>query len=62
MVATTIMQAEVSPAGPARAGGRRRAAALTELAIAFPVYRSYLPLGAEYLAEAVRRATTADRS
>jgi len=31
-------------------------AALTELAIAFPVYRSYLPLGAQYLAEAVRRA------
>jgi (1->4)-alpha-D-glucan 1-alpha-D-glucosylmutase len=32
-------------------------AALTELTIAFPVYRSYLPLGAEYLAEAVRLAT-----
>jgi (1->4)-alpha-D-glucan 1-alpha-D-glucosylmutase len=32
-------------------------AALTELTIAFPVYRSYLPQGAEHLAEAVRLAT-----
>jgi (1->4)-alpha-D-glucan 1-alpha-D-glucosylmutase len=31
--------------------------ALTELVVAFPVYRSYLPLGAEHLAEAVRRVT-----
>ena len=54
LVATTILQAEV----------RRLArlvdvddavAALTELAVAFPVYRSYLPLGREHLDEAVAR-------
>jgi (1->4)-alpha-D-glucan 1-alpha-D-glucosylmutase len=59
MVVSTIMQAEVRrlarlvpEAGPAD----DTVAALAELAIAFPVYRSYLPLGAEYLAQAVRRA------
>lgn len=31
--------------------------ALTELAVAFPVYRSYLPIGTEYLTEAAQRAT-----
>ena len=34
-------------------------AALTELTIAFPVYRSYLPLGAAHLADAVRLAIAA---
>jgi (1->4)-alpha-D-glucan 1-alpha-D-glucosylmutase len=60
MVATTILQAEVRRLGRfvAKVDDFDDAvAALTELAVAFPVYRSYLPLGAEYLAEAVRRAT-----
>jgi (1->4)-alpha-D-glucan 1-alpha-D-glucosylmutase len=61
MVATTILQAEVFRLArlvPEVGGPNGTVAALTELAVAFPVYRSYLPLGAEYLAEAVRRATT----
>ena len=69
MVATTILQAEVCRLARLVRGVRGLddrdpndydtndvAAALTELAVAFPVYRSYLPLGAEYLAEAVHRA------
>jgi len=60
MVVTTIMQAEVRRLArlvPEVGSVDDTVAALGELAIAFPVYRSYLPLGAEYLAEAVRRAT-----
>jgi len=56
MVATTIMQAEVRRLARLVPEIGDAEAALTELTIAFPVYRSYLPLGAEYLAEAVRRA------
>jgi len=58
MVATTILEADVRRLARLVPEIDDAAAALTELAIAFPVYRSYLPLGAEYLAEAVRRATT----
>ena len=57
MVATTILQAEVCRLGRLVPEVDDAVAALTELAVAFPVYRSYLPLGAEHLAEAVRRAT-----
>jgi (1->4)-alpha-D-glucan 1-alpha-D-glucosylmutase len=57
MVATTILEAEVRRLARFVPEIDDAVAALTELAIAFPVYRSYLPLGAEYLAEAVRRAT-----
>ena len=57
MVASTILGAEVQRLGRLAPEIDDAVAALTELAIAFPVYRSYLPLGAEYLAEAVQRAT-----
>jgi (1->4)-alpha-D-glucan 1-alpha-D-glucosylmutase len=65
LVATTILQAEIRrlgrlvpevPDGDMGDLGDLTVAALTELAVTFPVYRSYLPLGAEYLAEAVRRS------
>jgi len=56
-VASTILGAEVQRLGRLAPEIDDAVAALTELAIAFPVYRSYLPLGAEYLAEAVQRAT-----
>jgi (1->4)-alpha-D-glucan 1-alpha-D-glucosylmutase len=57
MVATTILRAEVRRLARLVPQIDDAEAALTELAVAFPVYRSYLPLGAQYLAEAVRRAT-----
>src|SRR5664280_1578951 len=57
MVVSTIMQAEVRRLARLVPQIDDAAAAIAELAIAFPVYRSYLPLGAKYLAEAVRRAT-----
>ena len=59
MVVGSIMQAEVRRLArlvPEAGAADDIVAALAELAIAFPVYRSYLPLGAEYLAQAVRRA------
>ena len=56
-VATTILQAEVRRLARFMPEIDDAVAALTELTIAFPVYRSYLPLGAEYLAQAVQRAT-----
>jgi (1->4)-alpha-D-glucan 1-alpha-D-glucosylmutase len=57
MVVTTIMRAEVRRLARLVPEIDDAVAAIAELAIAFPVYRSYLPLGANYLAEAVRRAT-----
>jgi (1->4)-alpha-D-glucan 1-alpha-D-glucosylmutase len=57
LVATTILQAEVRRLARFVPEIDDALAALTELTIAFPVYRSYLPLGAEYLAQAVQRAT-----
>jgi (1->4)-alpha-D-glucan 1-alpha-D-glucosylmutase len=57
MVATTILQAEVLRLGRLVPDVEDAVAAITELAVAFPVYRSYLPSGAEHLAEAVRRAS-----
>ncbi|HZW43107.1 MAG TPA: malto-oligosyltrehalose synthase [Dermatophilaceae bacterium] len=57
LVATTILQAEVRRLARFVPEIDDAVAALTELTIAFPVYRSCLPLGAEYLAQAVQRAT-----
>jgi (1->4)-alpha-D-glucan 1-alpha-D-glucosylmutase len=59
MVATTILEAEVFRLARLvpDADFGDAVAALTELVVAFPVYRSYLPLGAEHLAQAVARAT-----
>ena len=56
MVVTTILQAEISRLARLVPEVGDAQAALAELAIGFPVYRSYLPLGAEHLAEAVRLA------
>jgi (1->4)-alpha-D-glucan 1-alpha-D-glucosylmutase len=56
MMATTMLQAEVLRLGRLVPDVKDAVAAVTELAVAFPVYRSYLPAGAEHLAEAVRRA------
>jgi (1->4)-alpha-D-glucan 1-alpha-D-glucosylmutase len=55
-VVTTILQAEVSRLARLVPGVEQGRAALAELLIAFPVYRSYLPLGSEYLAEAILTA------
>jgi (1->4)-alpha-D-glucan 1-alpha-D-glucosylmutase len=55
-VATTVLQAEVSRLARLVPDIDEAADALTELAVTFPVYRSYLPTGAEHLAEAVRRS------
>lgn len=57
MVATTILRAELLRLARLVPEVDDGVAALTELAVAFPVYRSYLPIGAKYLTEAVRRAT-----
>ena len=56
LVVTTIMQAEVRRLARLAPEVDDAEAALTELTIAFPVYRSYLPFGAEYLAKAIGRA------
>jgi len=61
MIATTILQAEVSRIARlfdadvviADHGPDKLRTAIAELAVAFPLYRSYLPRGTEDLAEAV---------
>jgi (1->4)-alpha-D-glucan 1-alpha-D-glucosylmutase len=55
-VATTILQAEISRLARLAPEVDNASAALTELAVAFRVYRSYLPLGAELLHEAAHLA------
>ncbi|HKC27260.1 MAG TPA: malto-oligosyltrehalose synthase [Jatrophihabitans sp.] len=55
----TILQAEVSRLARLVPVVDRAAEALAELLVAFPVYRSYLPDGAEYLATAIERARAA---
>ncbi len=55
LVATTILRAEVLRIARL-AGVDDAAAALTELLVALPVYRSYLPDGRAYLDEAFARA------
>ena len=52
-VATTILQAELLRLARLVPDIDGAVEALTELAVAFPVYRSYLPLGRNYLDEAI---------
>jgi (1->4)-alpha-D-glucan 1-alpha-D-glucosylmutase len=52
-VATTILRAEVRRLAALCPGVSHAREALTELLVAFPVYRSYLPDGAEHLDAAV---------
>ena len=52
-VATTILQAELLRLGRLVPDVDGAVEALTELAVAFPVYRSYLPLGRDYLDQAI---------
>nr|MDQ6937477.1 alpha-amylase family glycosyl hydrolase [Actinomycetota bacterium] len=54
-VATTILRAEFRRLARLVPGVDGAEEALTELAVAFAVYRSYLPLGADRLDEAVER-------
>ncbi|MGH8860476.1 MAG: malto-oligosyltrehalose synthase [Jatrophihabitantaceae bacterium] len=55
----TILQAEVARLGRLVPGVEHAIDALTELAVHFPVYRSYLPAGAEHLARAIEAARAA---
>ncbi len=55
-VATTILQAEVRRMAQLVPQLIGATAAITELLVAFPVYRSYLPDGAEHLAAAIETA------
>ena len=55
-VAGTILHAEILRLAQLAGDVPDAADALLELAVAFPVYRSYEPLGDEYLLEAVRLA------
>ena len=55
-VATTILAAELLRLARLVPDVDDALPALTELAVAFPVYRSYLPLGRHYLDEAVETA------
>jgi (1->4)-alpha-D-glucan 1-alpha-D-glucosylmutase len=57
MVAETILQAEVRRLARLAPELDKGNEAIAELAVAFGVYRSYLPLGQEYLGEAVALAT-----
>jgi (1->4)-alpha-D-glucan 1-alpha-D-glucosylmutase len=63
---TTILRAEVSRMARLAPGTDRSPAgyapiveALNELLVAFPVYRSYLPLGSQHLGTAIERARAA---
>jgi (1->4)-alpha-D-glucan 1-alpha-D-glucosylmutase len=58
-VATTILQAEFRRLARLVPTVAHAEAALTELVVAFPAYRSYLPEGAPHLAQAVSTAGTA---
>jgi (1->4)-alpha-D-glucan 1-alpha-D-glucosylmutase len=59
LAVTTILRAEVSRLARLVPGVESAADALAELLVAFPVYRSYLPDGAEHLAEAIETARAA---
>ncbi len=54
LVATTILRAEVLRMARLVPDVPHAADALTELAVQLPVYRTYLPVGSEYLQQAVR--------
>jgi (1->4)-alpha-D-glucan 1-alpha-D-glucosylmutase len=56
---TTFLRAEVSRLARLVPQFFDAEAALAELLVAFPVYRSYLPVGAEHLATAIERARAA---
>jgi (1->4)-alpha-D-glucan 1-alpha-D-glucosylmutase len=56
LVATTILQAEVSRLARLSTDIEQARAALLELLVVFPVYRSYVPAGQHYLDEAVAAA------
>jgi (1->4)-alpha-D-glucan 1-alpha-D-glucosylmutase len=58
-VVDTILQAEIARLARLVPHVVNATHALRELAIHFPVYRSYLPVGAQYLAEAITRARAA---
>jgi (1->4)-alpha-D-glucan 1-alpha-D-glucosylmutase len=58
-VVDTILQAEVARLAGLVPGVENARAALAELAVQFPVYRSYLPTGAEHLAQAIEAARAA---
>jgi len=58
-VVTTILQAEVSRLARLAPDVEDSRSALAELLVAFPVYRSYVPTGSEYLAEAIAAARAA---
>jgi (1->4)-alpha-D-glucan 1-alpha-D-glucosylmutase len=58
-VATTILQAEVTRLARLVPEVSRAHEALVELLVAFPVYRSYLPVQAPYLAQALDLARAA---
>ena len=61
-VATTILHAEIRRLARLAPGMDGATAALTELVVAFPVYRSYVPQGREYLDEAVALAVARNPS
>jgi (1->4)-alpha-D-glucan 1-alpha-D-glucosylmutase len=55
----TILQAEIARLARLVPNVINATAALRELVVHFPVYRSYLPVGAEHLAEAITAASAA---
>ena len=57
--ATTILRAEIVRLARLVPDVAEAADALTELVVHFPVYRSYLPVGAEHLAQAMAAARSA---
>jgi (1->4)-alpha-D-glucan 1-alpha-D-glucosylmutase len=59
LAVSTILRAEVSRLARLAPGADRAVEALEELLVAFPVYRSYLPVGAQHLATAIERARLA---
>jgi (1->4)-alpha-D-glucan 1-alpha-D-glucosylmutase len=59
LAVTTILRAEVARLARLVPGVESAADALAELLVAFPVYRSYLPDGAEHLAAAIETARAA---
>jgi (1->4)-alpha-D-glucan 1-alpha-D-glucosylmutase len=61
LIATTLLRAEALRLGRL-AGVRGGTAALTELAVHFPVYRSYVPDGTEHLDQAVAALAPHDRT
>ncbi|MDT4891730.1 MAG: (1-_4)-alpha-D-glucan 1-alpha-D-glucosylmutase [Pseudonocardiales bacterium] len=59
LAVNTILRAEVNRLARLVPGVERADEALAALLVAFPVYRSYLPIGAEHLAQAMETARSA---